>query len=90
MGKKLGALRPDHLAKIMNSKVLNRLIRNAEGNLNEGEEEMTPTQARVALALMDKVLPQLTAQELVVEGDITQTVAKINIVPTKVIDNNEC
>lgn len=45
-----------HRTKISNSKIFNRLLKHAEGTL-----EMSPTQVQVGLALMKKVLPDLSS-----------------------------
>lgn len=49
----------EHRTKISNSKIFNRLLSHAEGTL-----EMTPTQVQVGLALMKKVLPDLSSVAL--------------------------
>lgn len=56
----------EHRTKIANSQILKRLIDHAEGRV-----EMTQTQVTAALALMRKVLPDLTAVEH--SGDVAQT-----------------
>jgi hypothetical protein len=53
---------PEHRTKIGNSKILNRLIA-----CGEGELELTPVQAQVALGLMKKVMPDL--QATTISGD---------------------
>lgn len=53
----------EHRTKIANSKLLSRLIACAEG-----EVEMTSTQASVALALLKKVMPDLSAQTVEISG----------------------
>ena len=63
--KKRGRGRPagfkmpeEHRTKIANSKIFKRLIEHAEGTT-----EMTPTQVQVGLALMKKILPDLSSVE---------------------------
>jgi two-component SAPR family response regulator len=57
-GRRPGFVMSDeHRTKIANSKLLSRLIACAEG-----EVEMTSTQASVALGLLKKVMPDLSAQ----------------------------
>jgi len=70
---------PEHRTKIAKSKILNRLISCAEGEI-----EMTQVQATVALGLMKKVMPDLTSTELTGEGggpiqteDVGQGAAKL-------------
>lgn len=59
-GRKAGfTMSHEHRTKIANSKILNRLIACAEG-----EVEMSSTQAQVAIALMRKVLPDLATTEI--------------------------
>ncbi len=53
-----------HRTKISNSKILKRLI-----DCAEGEVDMTPTQATVALGLLRKVMPDLQATQLSGSGD---------------------
>ena len=65
-GRKAGfVMSEEHRTKIANSKILNRLIACAEG-----EVELTSTQAQVALGLLKKVMPDLSATEL--SGSIEQ------------------
>lgn len=47
----------EHRTKIANSKILNRLIAHAEG-----EVDMSSTQVTVALGLLKKVMPDLSSQ----------------------------
>lgn len=47
-----------HRDKIANSKILNRLIRHAEG-----DEEMSQSEANTGLALLKKVMPDLKSVE---------------------------
>lgn len=63
----------EHRTKISNSKILNRLIACAEG-----EVEMTSTQATVAIALLKKVMPDLAATEITgADGEAIQAVLEI-------------
>lgn len=48
----------EHRTKIANSKIFKRLIEHAEG-----KTEMSPTQVQVGLALMKKILPDLSSVE---------------------------
>lgn len=47
----------EHRAKIANSKILNRLIAHAEG-----DEEMSQSQVTAGLALLKKIMPDLSSQ----------------------------
>lgn len=49
----------EHRAKIANSKILNRLIAHAEG-----VEEMRQSEVTAALALLKKIMPDLSAQTI--------------------------
>lgn len=64
-GFQMGA---EHRTKISNSKILNRLIAHAEG-----EVEMTSTQVTAALGLLDRVMPKL-AQTTLEGGENALTV----------------
>lgn len=56
-GRTAGFVMSDaHRTKIANSQILKRLIECAEGDV-----EMTPTQATVALGLLRKVMPDLSS-----------------------------
>jgi hypothetical protein len=57
-GFQMGA---EHRTKISNSKILNRLIAHAEG-----EVDMTSTQVQAALGLLDRVMPKLA--QTTIEG----------------------
>ena len=58
-GRPAGFRMPEeHRTKIANSKIFNRLIEHAEGTT-----EMSPTQVQVGLALMKKILPDLSSVE---------------------------
>ena len=59
----------EHRTKIGNSKILNRLIGHAEGT-----EEMTATQITAAIALLKKVMPDLSSQHL--QHDMTSELAE--------------
>lgn len=48
----------EHKSKIVNSRILNNLIKHSEGEL-----EMTSTQVTAALGLLDRVMPKLRAVE---------------------------
>ena len=58
--------------KIRTSQLINRLMQNALGEL---EKEMTTSQVRSADILLKKVLPDLSAVEMGVEGSMSFTVA---------------
>lgn len=47
----------EHRVKIANSKILNRLIAHAEG-----DEEMSQSQVTAGLALLKKIMPDLSSQ----------------------------
>ena len=49
----------EHRHKIANSNILNRLIRHAEG-----DEDMSQSQVTAALALLKKVMPDLSSQTI--------------------------
>jgi len=56
-GRKAGfQMGAEHRTKIANSKILNRLIQHAEGEI-----EMTPTQVSAGLGLLDRVMPKLAS-----------------------------
>lgn len=55
-----------HREKIQKSQILQRLISHAEGALPEGQE-MTQSQVTAGIALLKKVLPDMT--ESMVKGD---------------------
>lgn len=46
----------EHRTKISNSKILNRLIAHAEGDV-----DMSSTQIQAALGLLDRVMPKLSS-----------------------------
>ena len=50
---------PEHRAKIANSKILNRLIAHAEG-----DEDMSQSQVNAGLALLKKIMPDLSSQTI--------------------------
>lgn len=59
-GRRPGFVMPEeHRTKIANSKILNRLIAHAEG-----DEEMSQSQVTAALALLKKVMPDLSSQTI--------------------------
>lgn len=49
----------EHRVKIANSKILNRLIAHAEG-----DEEMSQSQVTAGLALLKKIMPDLSSQTI--------------------------
>lgn len=77
-GFQMGA---EHRTKISNSKILKRLIGHVEGT-----EEMSSTQVTAGIALLKKVMPDLT--ESMVKGDPDQpiVVAGVKLVPLKADD----
>lgn len=77
-------LTDEHRTKIQKSKILNRLIDHAEGNV-----EMTATQVTAALGLLKKALPDLSAVTL--GGDETsplRVVSRIELVALQPKDDN--
>lgn len=60
-GFQMGA---EHRTKIANSKILNRLIAHAEGEI-----DMTSTQVQAATTLLDRVMPKLA--QTTIEGGET-------------------
>lgn len=60
----------EHRTKIRNSKILNRLISCAEGEI-----EMTATQASIGLGLLKKVMPDL--QNMQHSGDAANPVSLV-------------
>lgn len=56
---------PEHRLKIANSNVLNCLIQHAEGT-----REMSATQVSAGIALLRKVLPDLSVEEVNVSGSV--------------------
>lgn len=67
-------LTEEHRDKIRKSKILQRLISHAEGVLPE-QSEMSQSQVTAAIALLKKVLPDMTENKH--EGDINVSVTKI-------------
>lgn len=55
---------PEHRVKIQNSNILNALIEHIEGN-----REMSSTQVTAAIALMRKVMPDLSSVDMSGEVD---------------------
>jgi hypothetical protein len=66
----------EHRTKIANSKLLMRLIACAEGEI-----EMTSTQASVALALLKKVMPDLSAQTVEISGPDGEAIEVRDVTP---------
>ena len=64
---KMGA---EHRAKIANSNILNNLIGHVEGT-----REMSATQVHAGIALLKKVMPDLTYSET--HGEATLTIARV-------------
>jgi two-component SAPR family response regulator len=74
-GRRPGFVMSDeHRTKIANSKLLSRLIACAEG-----EVEMTSTQASVALGLLKKVMPDLSAQTVEHSGPDGEAIQLENV-----------
>lgn len=68
----------EHRTKIANSKILNRLIDHVMG-----EVDMTSTQVTAAIALMRKVMPDLSSTEL--NADVVHhMVARMPVEPASV------
>lgn len=65
---------PEHRAKIANSKILNRLIAHAEG-----DEEMSQSQVTAALALLKKIMPDLSAQTVEHSGPDGEPIEFANV-----------
>lgn len=57
---------PEHRVKIQNSNILNALIEHVDG-----KREMSGSQVAAAIALMKKVLPDLSAVDM--SGDVNAT-----------------
>lgn len=71
---------PEHRVKIQNSNILNALIEHVEG-----QREMSSTQVQAAIALMKKVLPDLSTVEMTGEdGGPIETVSRIELVAATV------
>jgi hypothetical protein len=66
----------EHRDKIRNSNILNALIEHVQG-----KREMAATQVTAGIALLRKVLPDLTAVEL--SGEVKQTYAISDKLPTE-------
>jgi hypothetical protein len=78
-GRKPGFVMPEeHRTKIANSKILNRLIDHVMG-----EVEMTSTQVTAAIALMRKVMPDLSSTDI--NADVVHhMVARMPVEPASV------
>jgi hypothetical protein len=62
---------PEHArARIRGSKILGRLLAHAEG-----VEEMTPSEVKAALGLLDRILPVLKATEITQNIDRKNTIS---------------
>lgn len=64
----------EHRTKIANSKILNRLIAHAEG-----DEDMSQSQVTAALALLKKIMPDLSAQTVEHSGPDGEPIAVANV-----------
>jgi len=70
-GRKPGfRMSDEHRVKIQNSNILNALVEHVEG-----KREMTSTQVTAGVALLKKVLPDMTENKH--EGDVNVSVKKI-------------
>ena len=82
-GKKDGPMSTHHREKISKSRILGRLIKHAEGELSEagvlGNAPMTATQVTAAVALLKKIVPDLSSQELVADVKTEKIVNKVVI-----------
>lgn len=65
---------PEHRAKIANSKILNRLIAHAEG-----AEDMSQSQVTAALALLKKIMPDLSSQTIEHSGPDGEPIEFANV-----------
>ena len=78
-GRKPGfRMSDEHRVKIQNSNILNALIEHVDGN-----REMSATQVSAGIALLKKVLPDLSAMTLEGNGDGGAIVHEIRM---KIID----
>jgi hypothetical protein len=68
----LESMGPTHRLKIANSNVLRYLVDHAEG-----KKEMQPTQVTAAIALLKKVLPDLSAIDQKSELSVTDELGEI-------------
>jgi hypothetical protein len=76
---KMGA---EHRAKIANSQILKNLIEAAEGT-----REITPIQAQVGIALLKKVMPDLSTTEHTGETTLViQQVTRTIVEPPRIVD----
>ena len=79
-GRTKGFVMPvDHRTKIANTKILNRLIDCAEGNL-----DLTKVQASVGLGLLKKVFPDL--QSVAHSGDSENPIAHVHEIRRVIVD----
>lgn len=70
-GRKAGfRMSDDHRVKIQNSNILNALIEHATG-----AREMSATQVTAGLGLLRKVLPDMSAVDMTVDGDVNFVVS---------------
>jgi len=70
----------EHRLKIKNSNILNALIKHVEGT-----REMSSSQVSAGLGLLGKVLPNLTAVDANVTGNVAVTIERIKYL----LDNDE-
>jgi len=70
----------EHRLKIKNSNILNALIKHVEG-----KREMSSSQVSAGLGLLGKVLPNLTAVDANVTGNVAVTIERIKYL----LDNDE-
>lgn len=69
-GRKPGfRMSDEHRVKIQNSNILSALIKHATG-----DQEMTATQVTAGLGLLRKVLPDLSAVDMSVQGDVNYVI----------------
>lgn len=66
----------EHRVKIQNSNILNALIEHVDG-----KREMSPTQVSAGVALLRKVLPDLSTTTIEGGENPIQTITKIELVP---------
>ena len=70
----------EHRTKISNSKILNRLIACAEG-----EAELSSTQATVGIALLKKVMPDLSSTEH--KGDPDNPIEHNHVIERRIVSS---
>ena len=87
-GKKRGPMSSHHRKKISDSKVVSRLIKMAEGELDPSKVKgsdavMTGPQVTAAVALLNKVVPNLSSQEIKADINEEKVINKVIIQAVK-------